>query len=141
MEDVENIPWNSNIKDELRYKHLTNGVHLLMPFLGPICNFCNIQYRVPTSSVKGVVFMMLISRCILDAGWGREPFTIKNHMLEVKRNFIKCKYIGKAPSYLSLGTHPIKDILEMGPVVDMLMRRLDPGRLSAFAQFDTFRSS
>ena len=112
-----------------------------MPFLGPTCHFYNIQYRIPTSSAKGMVFMMHITRYILDAGWGRELYTIKNHMLEVKRNFIKCKYIGKAPSCLSLGPRPLKDLLGMLPEVDMLMRRLDPGRLSAFAQFDTFRSS
>ena len=38
MQDVEGIPWNYNHKDELRYKHLTNGVHILIPFLGPTCN-------------------------------------------------------------------------------------------------------
>ena len=44
---------------------------------------------------------------------------IKNHLLEVKRFFIKCKDIGKAPSYPSLDPHPVKDMLVMGPVVDM----------------------
>ena len=38
MEDVEVIPWNFNPNDELRLKHLTNGVYLFMPFLGTICN-------------------------------------------------------------------------------------------------------
>ena len=75
------------------------------------------------------------------AGWGIETPTIKNRLLEVKRNIIKCKDIGKAPPYPSLGTHPVKDMLGMGPTVDMLMRILDPGRLSTFTQFDTFRSS
>ena len=97
MEDVESIPWNSNIKDELRYKHLTNGVHMFMPFLGPKCHFCNILYRLLTSFPKYRVFMMHITSCILDSGWGREPSAIKNHMLEVNRNIIKCKDIGKAP--------------------------------------------
>ena len=55
---------------------------------------------------------------------------INNHLLEVKRNVIKCKDIGKAPSYPSLGTHPVKDPLGMGPAVEMLMRSLDLGRLS-----------
>ena len=138
---MEVIPWNSNTKDELRYKHLTNGVHLLMPFLGPTCHFLNLQYRLPTRSAKYRVFMMHITRCILDACWERKPSTIKNHMLEVKRNFIKCKYVGKAQLYPSLGPHPVKDLLRMGSVVGMLMRSLDLEKLSAFAKFDTFRSS
>ena len=66
---------------------------------------------------------------------------INNHILEVKINFIKFKDIGKAPSYPYLGTCPVKYLLEMGPTVDMLMRILDPGKLSTFAPFDTFRSS
>ena len=64
---------------------------------------------------------------------------IKNHLLEVKINFIKCKEIVKSPSYPYLGPNPVKDLLGIGPTVDMLMRSLDPGRLSAFSKFDTFR--
>ena len=94
------------------YKHLTNGLNVFMPFLGPKCHFCNIQYRLATSSPKDGVFMMHIKRCIMEAGWGREPSTIKNHLLEVKKNLFKCKDIGKTPSYWSLGTHPVKDLLE-----------------------------
>ena len=97
MEDVEGIPWNYNPKYELRYKHLTNGVNMFMPFLGPKCHFFNIKYMLPTSSSKDRVFMMHITRSIMDAGWGREPSTIKKHMLEVNRNFIKCKDIVKDP--------------------------------------------
>ena len=70
MKDVEGIPWNSNPKDELRYKHLTNCVHMFMPFLVPTCHLCNLQYRLSTSSPKYRVFMMHITRYILDAGWG-----------------------------------------------------------------------
>ena len=65
-----------------------------MPLLGSICHFFNILYRIPTSSLKDRVFMIHTTMCILDAGWGREPFTTKNHMLEVKINVIKCKDIG-----------------------------------------------
>ena len=71
----------------------------------------------------------------------REPSKINNHMLEVNINAIKCKEIGKAPSYPSLGPPLFKDLLGMGPALDMLMRSLDPGRLSTFVQFDTFRIS
>ena len=90
MEDVEGIPWNYNPKDELKYKHLNNVVNLFMPLLGPTCYCCDIKYRLPTGYAKGWVFMMSITRCILKACWGREPSTIKNHLLEVKRNVIKC---------------------------------------------------
>ena len=121
MEDVEVIPWHYNPKDELGYKHLTNVVHIFIPILGPTCHFYNIQYIIPISSPKDRVFIIHITRCILDAGWGREPSTIKNHILEVKRNFIKFKDIGKAQSYTSLGPHLFKDLLGMGPAVDMLM--------------------
>ena len=54
--------------------------------------------------------------------------------------FSSVKTIGKAPSYPSLVPHPVKYLLGMGPMLDMLMRSLDPGRLSTFTQFDTFRS-
>ena len=141
MEDVEDIPWNSNLKDGLRYKHITNCVKKFMPLLDPTCNFCNLQYRLPTSSPKDWLFMMHITRCILDAGWGMEPSNIKNHLWEVNRYVTNFKEIGKAPSYLYLVPQPAKDLLGMGPPVDMLMRSLDPGRLSTFAQFNSFRSS
>ena len=72
---------------------------------------------------------------------GREPSTSKNHLLEVNRNVIKCKYIGKAPSYMSLGPQLVKNMLGMGPEVEMLMQSLDPGRLGAFEKLDTFRIS
>ena len=94
---MEVIPCNFNPKDELRYKHLTNDVHMFIPFLVILCHFCNLQYRLPTSSPKDRLFMMYITRCILYAGWGREPSTIKNHMLDFKINVIKREYIGKAP--------------------------------------------
>ena len=84
---------------------------------------------------------MHITRCILDAGWEREPSTIKNHILEVKRNIIKCKDVGKAPSYPSSGPRPVKGLLGMVLAVDMLMRILDPGRIGTFLPFDDFRSS
>ena len=70
MEDVAGIPWNSNPVDELRYKHLTNSFHMFVPFLGPTCHFYNLQYRLPRSSPKDRVFMMHITMCIMDAGWG-----------------------------------------------------------------------
>ena len=141
MEDVEGIPWYSNPKDELRYKKLTNGVHLFMPFLGPICCLYKIQYRLPKISVNFRVLMMHITRCILDAGLGREPYKIKNHLLEANRNVIKCKDIRKAPSYPTLGPSPIKDLLVMVTEADMLMQSLDPGRISEFAKLFTFRIS
>ena len=62
-------------------------------------------------------------------------------MLEVKRKIIKSGDIRKAPSYLSLVSCPVKDLLVMGPAVDMFMRILDPGRLSTFSQFNTLRIS
>ena len=65
----------------------------------------------------------------------------KNHVLDVNRNGIKCKEIVNAPSYPSLGHHSVKYLLEMGLPVDMLLRSLEPGRLSPFVKFDTFRSS
>ena len=46
MEDVEGIPWNFNPEDELRYKHLTNGVKIFMPFLGPTYHFCILLKRL-----------------------------------------------------------------------------------------------
>ena len=81
MEDVEGITWNSNTKDELRYKHLTNFLHMFILFVGYTCHFYNIQYSIPKGSAKDRVFMMHITKCILDTGWGREPSTIKNHIL------------------------------------------------------------
>ena len=83
---------------------------------------------------------MNIKACVLDAGLEREPSKIKNHLLEVKINVIKRKNIGKLPLYTYLVPHPVKDLLGMGPAVDILLRSLDPGSLSSFAQFDTFRS-
>ena len=77
----------------------------------------------------------------MDTGWGREPSTIKNHLLEFKRNVIKSKEIEKAPLYTSLGPNLFNKLLGMGPLADMLMRSLEPGKLSTFAQFDTFRIS
>ena len=62
-------------------------------------------------------------------------------MLEVKRNVINCKDIVKLPSYLSLGTHPVKYLLGMSPLVDMLVKSIDPGRFRTFAKLDTFSSS
>ena len=40
-----------------------------------------------------------------------------------------------------MGTNTVKDVLGMGPTGDMLMRRLDSRRISAFTQFDTSGSS
>ena len=47
MEYVEGIPWDYNPKDEIIYKHLTNGMHIFMPFLGPICHFCESPIQDP----------------------------------------------------------------------------------------------
>ena len=74
------------------------------------------------------------------AGRGN-PFTTKNQLLEVKRNVINCKDIVKLPSYLSLGTHPVKYLLGMCPMVDMLIQSIDPGRFRTFSKLDTFRIS
>ena len=71
MEDVEDTPWDYNPKDKLRYKHLTNGFHLFMPFLGPTWHLCNLQYRLPTGSAKDRVFVVHITRFILNEVWGR----------------------------------------------------------------------
>ena len=83
--------------------------------------------------------MIHITRCIIDSGWGRETCTIRNHLSEVKIDINKCKEIGNAPSYMPLGTHPVKELLGMGPSAETLMQRLDPGRFITFAQFDNFR--
>ena len=56
---------------------------------------------------------------------------IKNHLLEVNINVIQCKDNVKKPSYPYLVPHPIKDLLGMVPAVNMLMRSLYPGRISA----------
>ena len=39
---------------------------------------------------------------------------------------MKCKDIGNAPLYPYLGPHLVKYLLEMGPVVDIVIRSLDP---------------
>ena len=134
MEDAEGIPWDYNIKNAVGYKQLTNGVHLFMPFIGPTYHLWNIQYSLPTSSTNDRVYMIHIKRCIMGSRWGKEPSTNKNHLLEVKRNVIKCKDIVNTPSYMYLGTHPVKYLLGMGPEVDTLMRILDPGSLSKFSK-------
>ena len=121
MEDLEGIPWNYNTKYELSNKHLTSGMHLFITFLGLTCHFCNLQYRLPKSSANDRVVTSHITSFILDAIWGREPSTIKNHMLEVNRNFIKFKAIVKAVSYPSLGPHPVKYLFGMSPLVYMLI--------------------
>ena len=77
----------------------------------------------------------------MEAGLGREPYKIKNHLLEVNRNVIKCKDIRKAPSYPTLGPSSVKELLVMGTEVDMLTRSLDTGRISEFAKLYTFRRS
>ena len=71
IEDVEGIPWKFYPKDELSYKHLTNGVYMFMLFLVPTCQLYNVQYRIHTGSPKDRVFMMHITKCIMGAGWGR----------------------------------------------------------------------
>ena len=54
---------------------------------------------------------------------------------------IKCRYIGKAPSYPLLGPHPVKDVLGVGLVVYMLMISLEMGRRGIFVYFVKFKSS
>ena len=39
MEGVDGTPWNYNPKEELRHKHLANGVHLFITFLSTACHF------------------------------------------------------------------------------------------------------
>ena len=41
--EVEGITWNENPKYELRYRNMTNDVHLFMPLLDPTCHFYNLQ--------------------------------------------------------------------------------------------------
>ena len=53
IDDVSGIPWNSNPKDKLRYKHLTNDVHMFMPFLGPTCHFRKSPIQDPYKFSKG----------------------------------------------------------------------------------------
>ena len=78
--------------------------------------------------------MINITRQVLDAGWGGEPSTIRNILSEVMINRITCKDIGKAPSYPPVDPHPVKDLLQMVPVVDSLIQSLDYGRLRKFSQ-------
>ena len=47
MDYVEGIPWNCNPKDMIRFKHLTNGVDMFIPFLGPTCHFCKSKIQAP----------------------------------------------------------------------------------------------
>ena len=54
---------------------------------------------------------------------------IKNHMLYFKRNVVKCKDIENLPSYSYLYIQPDKYLLGMVTAVDMLIQRLDPGRI------------
>ena len=52
MECVEGMPWNENPKDELRYKHLNNDLHLFMIFLGPTYHFCKSPIQAPYKLCK-----------------------------------------------------------------------------------------
>ena len=67
--------------------------------------------------------------------------TIRNHLAEVNKNVNNCKDTGKVASYPLLGPYLVKDLLGMGPAVDMLIHSFDPGRLITLAHLDTFRSS
>ena len=69
------------------------------------------------------------------------PSVINNDLLEVKINVYKCRDIGKTSYYPSLVTRPVKDILGMGPSVDMIVSSLDPWIRDTISQFDTFRRS
>ena len=84
--------------------------------------------------------MMHIKRFIMDKDWWREPSTIKNHLVEVRRNVIKCRYTGKAISYPMLGPNLVRDLLGIVTAVEMLTRILDMGWINTFDQFDTFRT-
>ena len=91
-----------------RYEHLTDGVHLVVPFLVTFWHFCNLQFRIPVDSPNYNILLLHIKRCIVDSLWGRETSTINNHLGEVNRNSVKFIYIGKKPSYPTLGPHPVK---------------------------------
>ena len=86
LEDIEGIYWNDNHKNALLYKHITDGVHVVILFLGPCCHLCNLQYSLLTESPKDKVLLMHTKRRILDQSWSREHSTIKNNLREVKKN-------------------------------------------------------
>ena len=78
---------------------------------------------------------MHITRGIVDSVSGSEPSTTKNHLLEVNRNVPSVNKLERRHRIL------VKDLLGMGPAVDMLMRTLDPGRINIFPPYEIYRSS
>lgn len=98
--------WHKNPVDAMRFKYLVDGTHLVMPFQCPLCHFRNLTSRTPGSAPGDAAIVMHIIRAILDAGWGREPGTIRNHLNEVRRNIRKCLDLVKPVSYPPFGSIP-----------------------------------
>eukprot|EP00566_Odontella_aurita_P000954 CAMPEP_0113525264 /NCGR_PEP_ID=MMETSP0015_2-20120614/60_1 /TAXON_ID=2838 /ORGANISM="Odontella" /LENGTH=215 /DNA_ID=CAMNT_0000423401 /DNA_START=2603 /DNA_END=3250 /DNA_ORIENTATION=- /assembly_acc=CAM_ASM_000160 len=120
---------------------LAEGVHLMIPFQCHLCHFWNLEGRdlgfIPTDTA----YLIHTRRAIIDASWEREPKTIEKNVGEVRRKIKKCLEAGKTPSYVNKGPFPCRDVVGMGPDVDMILRSLDSGHHGKYVQFDTFRNS
>ena len=97
--------------------------------------------QAPHKSPQGQGFIDAHQKVIFGLFMAEGSSTIKNNLIELNRNMMKCRYIRDSTSYHSLYPHPVKDLLGTGPEVDMVTRSLDPGRSVRFSQFDMFMRS
>jgi len=137
LDEAGNV-WHTQAKREERLMIGVNGAHIVIPFQCELCWMRLLEGR--DIQPEDTTYYQCLRRANLDAIAGKAKSTIVKHRNSVKANLLRCKELGKTPSYEPRGPFPSYDCVGMGVAVEMLYKSLSAkGKIEEHVQFDTLR--
>jgi hypothetical protein len=137
LDEAGNI-WHTQAKREERLRTGVKGAHMIMPFQCELCWMRLLEGR--DIQAEDTTYVQCLRRANLDAIAGKARSTIISHRGRVRANVLRCKELGKTPSFEPRGPFPNSDCVGMGTAVDILYKSITAkGKIADHVQFDTLR--
>ena len=125
----------------MRFVSARNGDMLSSPFQCEFCWFANIHKSDGNDwYANDAMKLAYMKQVNLDIFWSREPSTVQNTYLTLKRSKKCSEEIGFQPIVLNVGPWPVADNCGFQVAIEMIRMSQGKGRNSTkYVQFDTIR--
>jgi hypothetical protein len=137
VDEAGNV-WHTQAKREERLRTGVKGAHMVMPFQCELCWMRLLEGR--DIEPEDTTYNQCLRRANLDAMAGKAKGTIDSHRGRIKANLLRCKELGKTPTFEPRGPFPNYDCVGMGTAVDIIYKSITAkGKICDYVQVHTLR--
>ena len=129
--------------DPKRFQVARDGDHMMVPFQYDMCQFMNVQKRLPCpGNAQDELLLKCLRRVILDSFWSRERSTVQGNWNLICNSMVEGQAMGMGSKVLpTLGPFPLGDWSGVAIACIMMERSLKPGKNAKTIRFETLRKT